>query len=184
MHKGWYHYRTATFFCLFLHCSKVLGDKNNDTVVSAYNLAELYTAMGEVEQATALQEALVKNLEDRQSSQQTQQEKEQAGKAGATATSQTAVTAHSSGDNVLRIHKQVNSIQAPEAVTPVTPPAPSEMAGPQVTDGAEIAKQQMLRDQAETREAQERAKAKVPPVTSATRPTKPATRRKPQQQPV
>jgi anti-sigma factor ChrR (cupin superfamily) len=159
----------------------VLGDKNNDTVVSAYNLAELYTAMGEVEQATALQEALVKNLEDRQSSQQTQQEKDLASSAGATATSQTAV-AHSSGDNVLRIHKQINNLRGAEAPAPVvTPPAPSQMAGPEVTDGAEIVRQQMQRDQAEAREAAERAKAKVPPVTSATRPTKPATRRKPQQ---
>ena len=136
--------------------------------MSVFNLAELLTAMGQTEEAQALQEALIQSIETRQ------EENAQATTANTTTTVPAPAVVSTSNGDVLRVHRQVNSFSS-STTTPTATTMDPTLSMPEKIDAVDIVRREEQRQENDTLQGGEK---KPVPVTYANRVHKPATRRK------
>ncbi len=181
---------------IYFICSNILGDTHNDTVVSTYNLAELYTAMGNTDQATKLQEEVVANLEQRNKRSSKSSGEGSVGSAGSESSSAATSTSTVGSATQTKILEYTHASKTSTTVSTSTsttttstttsstsnsstvtePPSPMNAVADKF-DAAKIVAQEQQTYIASTPDSEEERKRKLLAQTMATRPHKPATRR-------
>lgn len=158
-------------------------------MISTYNLAELYTAMGDTDKATQLQEEVVKNIEERNKRSGRGEGSSSEGGEGSSGISSGVSTGNVSASTQAKILEYTHASKSASTTTAtattattatttatVDPPAPMNAVADKF-DAAKIVAKEQQTYLATTPDSEEERKRKLLAQTMATRPHKPATRR-------